>query len=38
MQGRTATTTYRVTRKISTEKLQNTGNLFRKNLQLIGVC
>ena len=28
----------RVTRKTSTKKLKHTGNRFRKNLQLIGVC
>ena len=34
MQGWTATTRDRVTRKRSTKRLQHTGNLFRKNLQL----
>ena len=38
MQGRTATTRHGVTRKKSTKRLKHTGNLFRKNLQLIGVC
>ena len=35
MQGSTATTRYGVTRKRSTKRLKHTGNLFRKNLQLI---
>ena len=38
MQGRTATTRYEVARKRSTKRLKHTGNLFTKNLQLIGVC
>ena len=38
MQGLTATTRHGVTRKRSTKRLKHTGNLFRKNLQLIGVC
>ena len=38
MQGLTATTRHGVTRKISTNRLKHKGNLFRKNLQLIGVC
>ena len=38
MQGWTATTTHRVTRKRSTKRLKHTENLFRKNLQSIGVC
>ena len=33
-----ATTKHGVTRKIRTKRLKNTGNLFRKNLQLKGVC
>ena len=38
MQGRTGTTRHAVARKKSTKSLKHTGNLFRKNLQLIGVC
>ena len=38
MQGWTATTKHGVTRKRSTERLEHTRNLVRKNLQLIGVC
>ena len=38
MQGWTATTRYGVTRKRSTKRLQHTGNLFRKNLQLKDAC
>ena len=38
MQGWTATTRHGVTRKRSIKRLQPTGNLFRKNLQLVGVC
>ena len=38
MQGRTATTRHRVTRKRSTKRLEHTGSLFRKNLQLEDVC
>ena len=38
MQGLTAATRYEVTRKGSTKRLQRTGNLFRKNLQLKDVC
>ena len=38
MQGWTATTRHGVTRKRSTKRLKHTGNLFTKNLQLIGVC
>ena len=34
IQGWTATTRHGVTRKKSTKRLQHTGNLFRKNLQL----
>ena len=34
MQGWTANTRHGVTRKRKTERLQHTGNLFRKNLQL----
>ena len=35
MEGWTATTRHGVTRKRSTKRLKHTGNLFRKNLQLI---
>ena len=38
MQGWTATTRHRVTRKRNTKRLRHTGNLFRKNLQLKDVC
>ena len=38
MQGSTATMTQEVTRKSSTKELKQTGNLFRKNLQLKVVC
>ena len=38
MQGWTASTRHGVTRKKSTTKLQDTKNLFRKNLQLNDVC
>ena len=38
MQGRTATRKHGVTRKKCTRRLKHTGNLFRKDLQLIGVC
>ena len=38
MEGWTATTGHGVTRKRSTKRLKHTGNLFTKNLQLIGVC
>ena len=38
MQGRTATTRHGVTRKRPTKRFKHTLNLFRKNLQLIGVC
>ena len=38
MQGFTATTRHGVTRKRSTKRLQETENLFRKNLQLKEVC
>ena len=38
MQGWTATTRHGVKRKRSTKRLKHTGNLFRRNLQLIGVC
>ena len=37
MQGWTAATRHRVTRKRNTKRLKHTGNLFRKNLNLIGV-
>ena len=38
MQGWAATARHGVTRKRSTRRLKNTENLFRKNLQVIGVC
>ena len=38
MQGRRATTRYGATRKRSTKRLKHTGNLFKKDLQLKGVC
>ena len=38
MQSGTATTRHGVTRTRSTKRLKPTGNLFRKNLQLISVC
>ena len=38
MEGWTATTRHGVIRKRSTKRLKNIENLFRKNLQLIGVC
>ena len=38
MQGETGTMRYGVTRKRSTKRLRHTGNLFRMNLQLKGVC
>ena len=38
MQARTATTRHGVTRKRSTKRLKHTGNLFKKNLQSIGIC
>ena len=38
MQGWTATTKHAATRKRSTKRLKHTGNLFRRSLQLIGVC
>ena len=38
MQGLTATTMHVVTRKRDTKRLNNTGNLFRKKLQIKGVC
>ena len=38
MQGLTVTTRYGVTRKEAQKRLQDTGNLFRKNLQLKDVC
>ena len=37
MQGWTATTRHGVTRKRRIERLKHTANLFRRNLQLIGV-
>ena len=37
MQGWTAITRHRVTRKKSTKRLEQTKNLFKKNLQLKGV-
>ena len=38
MQGWTATTRHGVTRKEAEKRLQDTENLFRKNLQLKDVC
>ena len=38
MKGRGATTRHGVARKRSTQRLKNTGNLSRKNLQLKDVC
>ena len=38
MQGWTATTRHGVTRKEAQKRLQDTENLFRKNLQLKDVC
>ena len=38
MQDSTATTRHGVTRKRNTKRLKHTGNLVRKNLQLIGLC
>ena len=38
MQGRIAITRNGVTRKRSTKRIKETGNLFRKNLELIGWC
>ena len=38
MQSWTATIRHGVTRKKHTKRLKNTGNIFRRNLQLIGVC
>ena len=38
MQGWTATTRHKVTRKRSKKRLQHTGNLFRKNGKLKDVC
>ena len=38
MQGWTATTRHVVTRKRSTKRLKQTGNWFRKNPQLKGIC
>ena len=38
MQDGTVTTSNGVTRKRSTKRLKHIQNLFRKNLQLIGVC
>ena len=38
MQGSTATARHGVTKKRSTKILQHTADLFRKNLQLLGVC
>ena len=38
MQDWTTTTRHGVTRKRITKRLKHTENLFRKNLQLIGVC
>ena len=38
MQGLTATTGHGVTRKRITKRLKHKENLFRKNLQLKGIC
>ena len=41
LQGRTATTkawSYKKKKHKKIKRLKHTGNLFRKNLQLIGVC
>ena len=38
MQGWTATTMHGVTTKGSTKRLEHTGNVFRKSLQLKDVC
>ena len=38
MQGSTVTTRHGVTRKRSTKRLKHTGNMFKKNLLLEGVC
>ena len=38
MKGWTATTRHGITRKRSTKRLQDTGNLFRKNLLVKNVC
>ena len=38
MQGWAATTRHGVTRKRGKNRLKLTGNLFRKDLQLIGIC
>ena len=38
VQGLTVTMRHGVARKRSTKRLQHTGNLFRKNLQLKDVC
>ena len=38
MEDGNATTRHEVTRKRSTKRLKHTGNLFTRNLQLIGVC
>ena len=38
MQGRTATTRHEVTGKEAQKRIQDTENLFRKNLQLKDVC
>ena len=38
MQGSTTTTRHGVTRKKAQKRLQDTKNLFRKNLQLKDVC
>ena len=38
IQGLTATTRHGVTNKRNTKRLRQTGNLFRKNLQLKDVC
>ena len=38
MQGRTATTRHGITRKRSKKRLKHTGNISRKNLDVIDVC
>ena len=37
MQGWTATSRHGVTKK-NTKRLKHTGNLFRKNIELNGIC
>ena len=38
MQGKTSTMRPEVARKTSTKRLNHVGSLFRKNLQIKGVC